>query len=127
MPRIARGILWGGAAVIGFDLLGSLASEVLGFEYGVLAIGSLLIYGAVGAYVGQHEPVRRAAAAGLGVGAIDATLGWAVSWVIGPGRPEPGDPPVIAVFLAGAVLALLMAAFASSVGGWIAGRRRAWS
>jgi len=36
-----------------------------------------------------------AALAGATVGAVDATLGWAVSWMIGPGVPPPGSAPVV--------------------------------
>jgi hypothetical protein len=125
MTPFTRAFLWGAAAIVVYDALGSLASRELGFPYPALAIGSVLIYGAVGAYVGARERVRHAARAGFAVGVVDATIGWAISWMIGPGRPAEGDPSGLPYMLVGGITAILLAVGTSALGGWIGSRRRA--
>ncbi len=124
MSRMMRAILAGGVVVLLFDAIGALAALTLGFNYALVAVGSVVIYVAVGAYVGRREPFRRAALAGLAVGAVDATLGWAIAWAIGPGRPPPGDAHGPAAVAAGAATALLVGSAVAALGGWIAGRSR---
>ncbi len=89
LEPFARTIAVGALAVLLFDLAGSYASRRLGFAYANLVIGSILIYGLVGFAAGQAASIRAGAVAGEAVAAIEATLGWAIAWRIGPGRvPE---------------------------------------
>ena len=124
MSRLARGILYGGIAVLALDTLGSLASRSLGFNYGSLSVISTLIYLGVGGYVGLGAPVSRAATAAAIVGFIEATIGWAISWAMGPGRPQPGEPSSVAAIVGAALFVTLMAAAVGAVGAWLAKRIR---
>jgi Mg/Co/Ni transporter MgtE len=124
MSRSVRGALYGVVAVLLLDTLGSLASRALAFNYGSLSAVSTVIYLAVGAYVGLGAPLSRAAGAAAVVGFVEATLGRAISWAIGPGRPEPGDPSGAAVIASAVVMVTLIAAAVGTIGGWLARRIR---
>ena len=81
-------ILIGAFAVLVFDTIGSLASRNFGFPYYWLTVGSFLIYAGVGLAASKYNGLMYAPLAAGIVGLIDSTLGWYISWVIGPGRPE---------------------------------------
>ena len=72
------------AVVVGFDVIASLASRLLQFDYTNLVLVSLAIYLGAG-YWGAH---RRGFLFGLLLGALagltDATIGWWVSTLIRP-------------------------------------------
>jgi hypothetical protein len=78
--KIWLGIL----VVVGFDVIGSISSRSLQFDYTKLMWASFLIY-LVAGYWGAY---RRGFAYGLLlsclVGLADATIGWFVSQMIGP-------------------------------------------
>jgi hypothetical protein len=124
MSRPTRGVLYGVAAVLALDTAGSVASQAFGFDYATLTPVSIVIYAAIGAYVGTTEPVSRAAIAGAVVGLVDATLGWAISWAIGPGRPLAEERITPLGLFNTAVFVAVLGAVAASVGAWVVHRRR---
>ena len=76
--------------MIAFDLLASIASRLLGFPYAWASIGSFAVYAAVGVLAARLVPgasLSTAAVAAGVAGFTDATAGWGLSWLIGPGRP----------------------------------------
>jgi hypothetical protein len=126
MSRTVRGTLYGAVAVLALDTIGALASRTLGFEYAMLAPISFLLYAATGAYVGLTERVSRAVIAGAVVGVIDATLGWAISWVIGPGQPQAGERITLFGLFNTALFVAVLSAVGAAIGAWLArwARRR---
>ena len=80
-------VLIGAIAVIVFDVIGSFLSRSLGFRYAWLTIGSVLIYASVGLFASQNSFVAGVLASSA-VGLVDATIGWYLSWIIGPGKPQ---------------------------------------
>jgi hypothetical protein len=109
----------GAAAVLLFDTVASFASLRLGFPYGYASAGSVLIYGAVGYLAFRRRGFGAAIGAGLLVGLVDASLGWYISWLIGPGAlPNSLATP----FNIGAsiVLVTLFAALCAGAGAAIA-------
>ena len=118
----SRIALIGAAAVVAFDTLASFAARSAGIPYVWASLGSLFLYAAVGylaARTSLNRQVRAAALAGLAVGLTDATVGWFVSWVIGPGRVAGGMTVAQWVFTA-AFVALISSGLAAL--GGIAGR-----
>ena len=77
----------GCGAALGFDLLGSAASRWLGFPYSRLAPGSSAIYTVTSVVAARHGPAWVGIVAGATVAFVEATMGWGISWWIGPGRP----------------------------------------
>jgi len=74
-------------AVLVFDLLGATASRYLGFRYARLVPGSTAIYTATSVVAGRFGPAWVGIIAGATVAFVEATIGWGISWWIGPGRP----------------------------------------
>lgn len=118
-----RPVLLGLVAVLVLDTAGSFAARAFGFEYGLLALVSAMIYGATGYVVARRADRRAAVRAGAILGSIDATLGWGISWLIGPGRlpaDQPGGPLALVV---GGFVAIGLATCCAAIGGWISSRR----
>lgn len=93
MPPWARIALLGALTVVVFDALASLASRATGIAYGSASVGSWLLYAGFGYLAARAvpgAPVRAAVLTGLMLGVTDATLGWATSWALGPGRVPGG-------------------------------------
>lgn len=92
------------AAIVAFDTGTGLAAEALafgrdGFPW-VIGSTAIMAFPAVMA-VREGQGLRAAAVAGAAVGLAEATLGWAVSWVIGIGAPPPEFRNLGAVTLIG--------------------------
>jgi hypothetical protein len=65
-----------------------MASRQFGFHYGSLSIISWLIRIGTGFFAARYGSLSLSFLAGGIVAFIDATLGWYISWIIGPGRPR---------------------------------------
>ena len=114
MSRTARIILTFVVVVVLFDALGAAASRALHFEYGALSVGSWLIYAAAGFFGAERGKWGPGLLTGAVTGLADATLGWAVSWAIGPGRPAGGwQPGLLAI---AAVSVIVVATVVSAIG-----------
>jgi hypothetical protein len=114
---MTRVILFGSLGVLAFDVCASFASRALGFPYVYATAGSWLIYAIVGYAVGRVDTIPAAAMAGVIVAGVEATVGWWLSRLIGPGRPPSGvlSAPrivrtVLIVSLAGGFIAGVAAA-----------------
>ena len=88
MSRTLKIVLIGLVGIIAYDVILSLASRSLGFPYWYGSAGSLLIYAAVGYSIGRFASVPYAVAGAANVALGDATIGWWLSWIIGPGKPQ---------------------------------------
>ena len=118
---VAPIVLGGMLSVVAFDAVGSLASRQFGFSYGILIVGSLLIYGTIAALVARRRDWHTGLFAAIAMALTDLTFGWAVSWLIGPGRPAGGLTTT--TVMGAALTALLAAGVAGSIGGWVGVRR----
>jgi hypothetical protein len=103
----------GAVVIVVFDGATAFLAETLGFEYAFGLIGSSLIYGGAG-YAARRRGhgVRQCAAAAAAVAFVDATIGWALSAWIGPGRAD--DVGAIGIALTIAAVVIIGAFF-----GWI--------
>ena len=119
-----RSIIIGGMlAVVLYDAVGSAAAKALGFSYELLIPGSLLIYGAVAALAAAQRDWVVGFFAAIAMAVTDLTLGWAVSWAVGPGRPAGGFTLMTVI---GAIMtAFVGAGLAGGVGAWLGARKRA--
>jgi hypothetical protein len=75
-------------AVLLLDTIGSFASRRFGFNYGSLRVISWVLRIGTGFFAARYGSISLSALVGGLVAFIDATLGWYISWIIGPGRPK---------------------------------------
>ena len=118
-----RPVLLGAVAVLALDTAGSFASRAFGFDYALLGLVSVMIYGATGYAVARRADRGAAVRAGAIVGIVDATLGWGISWLVGPGRPPADDPGGPVTLVLGGLIAIGLAMCCAAIGGWIGSRR----
>lgn len=125
MPHYLKVAALGAVAVVAFDIAMSLASRQFGIPYTRGLLGSTAIYlfvgwfAARGAAAGGQVPA--AALAGALVGLADASIGWAVSWYLGPGRTDDGIMSLTR-WLGTALFVTALAAAVASIGGVAAKR-----
>lgn len=101
--------------MVAFDAVAAWAARTFGFDYAAAAWGSFLIYVAVGYAAGREtDSLRISAIAGAAVALVEATIGLAVAWAIGPGRIDgAGALPIAAT--------IVLVAFAGGLIGWFGG------
>ena len=90
--------------ILGYDVLWPLWYWVLPGSWPVLDVAltvmALVIPFVIGVVLARSEPPRRAMLLTAVVGVVDSTLGWAISWWIGPSRVEIVDGASVAVQVA---------------------------
>ncbi len=114
-------------SVIAFDAVASIASLALGFSYSYAALGSAVLYIVFAYFAARAFGFWAALLLGAVMGITDVTLGWAVSWVIGPGRVAVDTLTPMDWFFT-ATFATVLGAVYGLIGGGIGaltGRRRA--
>ncbi len=77
-------------AIVAFDTAAAFAARALKFNYAWATLGSIAVYAATGFAVARVASMEWAWGIGAVVGLVDVTLGWRVSWLIGPGRTPDG-------------------------------------
>jgi len=93
---------YGAVAIVLYDALTAVISVSTGISYDWFAFGSLLIYFACGYLAARVSKWIFGAMAGALIALAESTLGWAISWAIGPGKlPEEMS---IAVMVVGVIL-----------------------
>jgi hypothetical protein len=125
VPYQHRVIVIGAAAVLVFDLVASLASRSLGFDYARASVGSYILYFGIGFFAARgatSAPITNAAVAAAIVGLVDASLGWAISRRIGPGRPAGSPQLTVRLWVTTAIIVIGLAAAVGAAGGFV-GRR----
>ena len=125
MTSRIRIFLIGIVAVVVFDALAAIASRVTGIPYFWASFASWVLYIGIGYVAGRvalQHPIRVAAITGLVSGLADASLGWAASWTIGPGRVA-GGITAIQWLLTAAIVSALATGFAA-LGGDLSRRFR---
>ncbi len=118
LTKTLRLLALGAVVVLAFDTVGATASRLLGFRYSILTIGTYIIYGTACFRIGQRAGILQAVLGGAMLGLLDATLGWRISWAIGPSRLPGGAPSpaqlvnaILSVVVLGALLGLVGGAF----------------
>jgi len=115
MHRDSSVIFGGVMVVLGYDLVASLASRASDTNYGLFSIGSFFIYTLFGFLLGRTGKWWFGGLCGLLLGFADSTLGWLISWYIGPGKP-PVEMNVVLIGIT-IVLVTLTAGIFGLVGG----------
>lgn len=108
-------VIIGSLVVILFDTLASFASRQYELNYGKFSIVSFSIYSLVGFFAVKSISLVQAIAATGIVGLVDSTIGWYISWIIGPGRPQ------IEMNLKNKFIAIVFITMLASLSGFIGG------
>jgi hypothetical protein len=125
MSKFSTFVLAWAAAVLTFDTAASVTSLLTRVPYMWFTLGSAVIY-LTASYKGAPRfGLRMAVAAALLVSLIDATLGWGLSWLIGPGQVEDPEIPFGAALVIGATGSLVFGATTGLLGGWVGLKRSA--
>ncbi len=120
MKKTALVVLIGAITVILFDTVASLASRNFQLNYGLFSVGSFLIYACVGFFGAKYGSLTLATVAAALIGLIDSTLGWYISWVIGPGRIEIETTSI------SILIAIIFVVITASLFGFIGGLLNHW-
>ena len=113
-------------AVVVVIAAGALLSQALAFDYEDLFWVSLTIYATGGFLAARQNGARRdAARTGALIAAAEASVGWALSYLVAPDSYGYTDDLSLAVIVAVLIGVALLGALLGLVGGVIAGRFRA--
>jgi len=102
--------------VIVLDALASVASRTIGLPYSLAGVVTIAIYCATGFYATRYVNLKVGLLASAIVGFVDSTVGWAISWIIGPGRPE-GET----IAISGLVLTIASVILVATISGLLGG------
>jgi hypothetical protein len=102
--------------VVLFNLVASLIARRSEVSYGRFVAGSFAIYAVTGGTAVAFGGLPGAALAGMAVAFAEATVGWAVSWWLGPGRP-PAELRNASSVSAAIVLIIFTGAAVGALGG----------
>jgi hypothetical protein len=106
----------GAGMVVLFNLVASLIARRSQVSYRRFVAGSFAIYAVTGGTAVAFGGLPGAALAGMAVAFAEATLGWAVSWWLGPGRP-PAELRNASSVSAAIVLIIFTGAAVGALGG----------
>ena len=116
-------VLVGAAVVVAFDATASLLLQWLGWSLIWMFLGEGLLYLAVGFAEGRIGGLGTGTRSGAAVAAVDATVGWAVTWAIGTGRVSRVTPIGVAFILLVMVTTGALAGCAGALGARLLARR----
>ena len=119
MSPFWKSVGFGVVSVLVLDTAASIASARLSFPYAYASAGSLLIYLAIGYVVFRTGGLAKAIGAALVVETVDATLGWFISWKIGPGA-LPAEQSGTGAIVASIVFVLLFSVVCAVIGSGLA-------
>jgi len=115
MKEFVKLALIGAIVIFLFDAVSAFISRSTGLAYAWFSIGSFLIQAGFGFLVGTRTKWFFGALMGAVLGLVESTLGWVISWNIGPGKPEiEMNPVLIAVTI---VFVIITAAIVGLFGG----------
>ncbi len=106
----------GAIIIVLYDTIAAIISIGTGISYGWFSLGSFVIYLLFGFLTGRVSLWYLGALTGALIAVAESTIGWAVSWSIGPGRPT--EEMNIAVLIIGAILLVVpIGAITGLIGG----------
>jgi hypothetical protein len=117
-------LLLSAASIVFYDALAAIGSRTMGFPYALASVGSVVLYVVIGAVAARLRSRQFGFIAGATTGIVDASGGWWVSWLIGPGRPSSGSINLTQWLVTAAVVATvacLLAGISGVLATW--GRR----
>ncbi|MGH9946541.1 MAG: hypothetical protein ACRD6X_05015 [Pyrinomonadaceae bacterium] len=101
--------------IVIYDFISAFISSSTGISYGFFSVGSFLLYILFGFLVGRTSRWYFGTIAGAMLGLAESTVGWAISWNLGPGKL---DVEMNAIFIAlTIVFVIILATIFGLIGG----------
>lgn len=100
--------------IIVYDSLASYISRGTGIDYQWFGLGSLVIYYLSGLFIARLKNIGFGVLAASTVGLVEATVGWAISYLIGPGKPQEAISLPIILFVI--LFVVILAGFIGLIG-----------
>lgn len=119
MNRQLRLIILGVVIIILIDTIGSIASRVLGFDYGYFAILSALNYGMIGYLTTRYYNLSKAFVTGALLGLFDVTVGWQISFILKANAEGMEQEVGTGVWIVTMIFGIGFAVLFGQIGGWI--------
>jgi hypothetical protein len=117
MRNVIRLILIGAVVIIAYDFLSALISSITGIQYAFFSVGSFLLYVIFGFLAGLNSKWFQGIVAGAVMGLAESTIGWAISWYLGPGKPSI---EMNVLLIAGTIIfVVLLASILGLIGGLV--------
>jgi hypothetical protein len=117
MKKLSIFLLIAFVSILAFDTLASFASKIFQIEYGLFSLGSIVIYTGIGFFGEKYGNLALAIISSAITGIIDSTLGWYISWLIGPGRVDAELD--LTIILSTIVFVAFFASLFGTIGGLI--------
>ncbi len=116
MNQVSRIFIGGAAAVLAMNTIGAILSVRMDFSYAALTPLSFAINAITAFLVGRSSTLWWAVVVSAGVAFTEATVGWAIAWAIGPGRPPDGYTGMLPIAFA-VVIVTISGGLTGVVGG----------
>ena len=111
---LSRAVLSFGMLIVAFDAVWATIASVGGYDYQALGWVSFILWGLAAFVAARATTIPLGIVAGTLVAAIDATIGWAVSMLIGPGIPKVPLTASLVIFTV--IFVIVMGAVIATVG-----------
>lgn len=115
MKEVIRIALLGAIVVLVYDTVSSFLSIYTTVAYGWFLIGSSVLYMLFGYLAARRSKWFFGGIVGALLGLVDSTLGWAISWNIGPGKADV-EMNLILIVVTG-IFVTIVAAMHGLIGG----------
>jgi hypothetical protein len=105
--------------MLGWELLACALSLTLHIPFERFALGDLTIYFGAGLALARRSGLLSGPVGSAAIAAVDATVGWTITWLLGPGRPADGwsHPWAIVATSLGVVFLAALLGFGAGVVG----------
>lgn len=113
-------LVTGAGVVLAYDVVASVASLAFGLPYSAFSIGSIAIYVVTGYLAAPRFGQAAAVLAAVWVAVVESTLGWALSWFIGPGRVAGSEVTPASIVVTSAIVACGMGSAMGFIGAKLA-------
>lgn len=113
MKGITKIALVGAISVLLLDTVASFLALWFGINYLWFSLGSFLLYLSFGYLGARHSKWFLGAVVSMFMALVESTLGWAISWQIGPGKSTEEMGPIVImmtivfVMVTGGILGLI--------------------
>jgi uncharacterized membrane protein YGL010W len=120
MKRQYKLLLIGFLTIGIFDVVTSIASKQLNFDYAYLCAGSFIIYCIFGFLGTKEVNLQTGVLLAAAIGLFDSTIGWEISMLLGANTGNVKIDPTLLMWIITAIFVTGLAALCGLIGGGLA-------